>query len=205
MICLGIGGGSGSGKTTLAEALRASIGPERCTLLSFDDYYRDVSFDEIQKLPFGYDDPAALDEPLFLHHVDALLNQQPIDRPNYDFASHSRIGATRYEPAPVLIVEGILLLRSSEVRARLTHGIFVRTPDHIRVVRRIARDVEQRGREVRGVMTQLLRQVLPAHDAHVEPSSSQAGLVLPGDQPVRHLVEAALAHLGLHADRTSLH
>tara|TARA_Y100001970_G_scaffold179520_1_gene218483 strand:+ start:36981 stop:37574 length:594 start_codon:yes stop_codon:yes gene_type:complete len=175
---LGLGGGACSGKTTLARALVA-LEPE-AAVLSFDDYYRDLAhMSPEQRAEVNYDHPDALDTTLFLTHMDALAAGNPADVPVYDMATHTRTGGThRVEPAPLVIVDGILLLVLEECRDRLDFKIFIEAPKDIRLQRRLVRDVAERGRDKAGIEKQFSTSVQPMHEQLVAPSSVHADLVV---------------------------
>jgi uridine kinase len=197
---VGIAGGSGSGKSTLARALCQSFGPAEVQLLNQDMYYRDrqgVPLEERQQV--NYDHPDAFDEELLLAHLTALKAGRAVEQPLYDFARHERSGRTlRVEAARVVIVEGILVLAIEAVRAPLDLKLFVDTPDDIRFLRRLRRDVADRGRSIDSVIEQYLRTVRPMHHAFVEPSRRHADLIVPegGENEVAlGLIRAWIARL----------
>lgn len=178
---IGLAGGTGSGKTTVARAMVASAGPGNALLLPQDAYYRQQS-----ELPFeareltNYDEPAAFDTELLLQHVEALEAGEAVDRPIYDFAHHDRSPATvRTESAPVIIVEGILVLHAPALRERMRLKVFVDAPPDERFIRRLERDVNERGRSAQSVIAQYRRTVKPMHDLFVEPTKQHADLILP--------------------------
>ena len=180
-VLVGIAGGSGSGKSTLARALAGSFGPEQVQLVYQDMYYRDrpgVPLEERRQV--NYDHPDAFDEQLLLAHLSALRAGEAIEQPVYDFATHARAARTvRVPPARVVILEGILVLALDPVRAALDLKLFVDTPDDIRFLRRLRRDVEERGRTIDSVIAQYLSTVRPMHHAFVEPSRRHADLIVP--------------------------
>ncbi len=172
----GICGGSGAGKTTLSRGLVDRLGRTETSVLAFDAYYRDLSH-----LPFAerrrrnYDHPDSLDSELFLEHLDALKRGVDVDVPVYDFSTHTLSGRfERVEAAPVLLVEGILLLAFEEVAARLDYSVFLDVPEDVRLQRRIHRDMTERGRPEDHVRRQFAATVAPMHDAYVEPSRHRA-------------------------------
>ena len=179
---LGICGGSGAGKTTLCERLRERLGETGASVLAFDAYYRDLSH-----LPFAerrrgnFDHPDSLDRDLFLQHLDALKHGIDVDVPVYDFSTHTMTG--RFEhvaAAPLLLVEGILLLASEEVASRLDYSIFMDVPEDVRLRRRIQRDMSERGRPEDHVRRQFAATVAPMHDAFVQPSRHRADRIVAG-------------------------
>ena len=187
VLVIGIAGGSGSGKTTLAKNI-AKYFDERISVLRHDDYYRaqdDIPMEE--RIKTNYDHPHAFDTELLLSHLDALRNGEDVDSPIYDYTNHTRSGEVRHVKAcPVILLEGILILENEAVRERLDMKIFVDTDADVRIVRRILRDVEQRGRSLDSVTKQYLTTVKPMHEAFVEPSKRYADIIIPegGKNPV---------------------
>jgi uridine kinase len=180
-LVIGLAGGTGSGKTTVSEAVRRAAGPERVLILPQDAYYRAQS-----ELPFAvrertnYDEPSAFDTPLLIEQLDALLRGEAVARPVYDFARHDRAEATvRVTPRPVIVVEGILVLHDPALRERLTLRVFVDAPPDERFIRRLERDVRERGRSAQSVIEQYRRSVKPMHDLFVEPTKAHADLIIP--------------------------
>ena len=180
-LVIGLAGGTGSGKTTVAAALVYAAGGERVALLPQDAYYRaqpDVPFEARART--NYDEPGAFDHVLLIHHVDALVAGHTIDRPVYDFEHHDRSNRTiALASAPIVIVEGILVLHDPELRRRLSLKVFVDAPADERFIRRLERDVRERGRSAESVIDQYRRTVKPMHDLFVEPSKQHADLILP--------------------------
>ncbi|MGA0059024.1 MAG: uridine kinase [Planctomycetota bacterium] len=183
ILTVGIAGGTGSGKTTFARALRAALPPGSVALIDHDAYYRDLSHLEPDaRAAVNFDDPASLESELLAEHLDALAAGQSIQKPTYDFAQHVRCAATEtVDAAPVILVEGILVLAAPELRARFDLRLFVDAPTDIRLLRRIRRDIVERGRTIDGIAQQYIGSVRAMHDAFVAPSRSFADLVVPGD------------------------
>ena len=180
-LVIGLAGGTGSGKTTVARAMVAAAGAGNVLLLPQDAYYRAQG-----ELPFeqreltNYDEPNAFDTDLLVVHVDALKNGRSVERPVYDFTQHNRAAATVLtDAAPVIIVEGILVLHSPELRSRMHLKVFVDAPPDERFIRRLERDVNERGRSAQSVISQYRRTVKPMHDLYIEPTKQHADLVLP--------------------------
>ena len=178
----GICGGSGAGKTTLTSCLIERLGATEASVLAFDAYYRDMSH-----LPFAerrrrnYDHPDSLDSALFLQHLDALKHGIDVDVPVYDFSTHTLTGRfERVEAAPLLLVEGILLLAFEGVLERLDYSIFMDVPEDVRLRRRVHRDVTERGRPEDHVRRQFAATVVPMHDAFVQPSRHRADRIVAG-------------------------
>jgi uridine kinase len=179
-LLLGIAGGTGSGKTTLAAKIRDALGDES-TLISHDWYYLDrgsVTPEEREAL--NYDEPDALDNELLASHLDELRLSRSVECPQYDFATHTRRAETVAVPARhVVVVEGILLFAVPALRDRFDLRLFVDTDDDIRLMRRIRRDIVDRGRDLRSVEDQYYKSVRPMHRLHVAPSKQHAHLVVP--------------------------
>ena len=180
-LVIGIAGGTGSGKTTVAQALVAAAGADFVTIVPHDAYYRaQPHVDLAVRAAANYDEPAAFDTELLLEHLDALRRGQAILRPVYDFAAFDRTERTlRLEPTPVVVVEGILVLADRELRRRLDVKVFVDAPPDERFIRRLERDVRERGRTAESVIDQYRRTVKPMHDRHCEPSKRHADLIVP--------------------------
>lgn len=180
-VIIGIAGGTGSGKTSIAHAIFDRVGRDRIEWISHDSYYRDfghLSPDE--KHHINFDHPDSLETDLMVQHLDALCDGSPVEIPQYDFASHSRLPqTTRVEPRRVILVEGILVLGEKALRDRIDIKLFVDTPSDIRFVRRLLRDVKTRGRSVESVVEQYITTVRPMHEEFVEPSKRFADLIIP--------------------------
>ena len=197
---IGLAGGSGSGKTTIAESVLDRL-DGKVALVQHDAYYRhapELSYEDRTKV--NYDHPASLETELLVEHLMALRAGEPIDRPVYDFAVHLRSEDTvRVEPAPVVVVEGILVLAEPELRSELDLKIFVDTDSDVRLARRLMRDIEERGRTVDSVVRQYFETVRPMHIEHVETSKRYADLIIPeGYNPraVATVVELIRSRLG---------
>lgn len=177
---IGVAGGSGSGKTTIAAAVVDALGGE-VALVQHDAYYchrPDLSFEDRARL--NYDHPSSLETELLVKHLVALRNGEAIERPVYDFAQHLRSSAVvMVGPAPVVLVEGILVLSEPELRTELDLKIFVDTDPDVRLARRLDRDIQERGRTVRSVLDQYFATVRPMHIAYVEPSKRFADIIIP--------------------------
>jgi uridine kinase len=194
---LGIAGGSGSGKSTIARAVLAELPPGKGVLLEQDHYYRaqgHLPLSERERV--NYDHPDALELDLLCRHLDALRSGQAIDRPTYDFAVHDRAKTgVKVEPAPVIVVEGILVLADDRLRARFDVKIFVDTDADIRLMRRIRRDLEQRGRAFAQVRKQYYETVRPMHLAFVDPSKRFADVIIPEGGQNRVALDFILSHV----------
>ncbi len=180
-LVIGIAGGSGSGKTTVRTRIVAFFPAGSIIVLEHDDYYRDLShlpFEERAKENF--DHPDALETDLLVRHVDRLIRRQPIEKPVYDFTNHTRTDKTEHiEPRSVIIVDGILTLSEPSLRERMDIKLYVDTPDDIRLIRRIRRDMEERGRSLDSVLEQYELTVQPMHEEFVEPSKRFADVIIP--------------------------
>jgi uridine kinase len=180
-LVIGIAGGTGSGKTTVACKVADALPPGSVLIIEHDAYYRDrrdISFEERSNL--NYDHPDALDNDLLVDHLAALRRGQPVELPVYDFKTHLRLEQTRHvDPAPVIILEGILVFVDARLRRLLDIKIFVDTDADIRVIRRIRRDIEERGRDFDSIRQQYYATVRPMHDQFVEPSKRWADLLIP--------------------------
>ena len=180
-IVIGIAGGSGSGKTTLADTLVSYFGENEVSILRHDNYYKrndDLSYEERAKL--NYDHPDAFDTDLLCEHIRQLKSGRPIDMPVYDYSVHNRSEKTiRIQPNPVIILEGILILAEPRLVELMDFKIFVDTDADERILRRIIRDVNDRGRSLDSVIRQYRETVKPMHDQFVEPSKRKANIIIP--------------------------
>jgi uridine kinase len=194
VLIIGIAGGSGSGKSTLVRALEVDVGSAYLAVLPHDAYYRDGRvLPRDARGERNWDDPDALDNDLLAQHVDDLTAGKAVQRPTYDFATHSRTTATvLVEPRRVVIVEGVLVLALPELRRRFGLAVYVDTPAEERLARRVQRDVAERGRTVDSVLEQFRATVRPMHEAHVEPSKRHAHVVVPWDRGVDQRPAVAL-------------
>jgi len=178
---IGIAGGTGSGKTTVAREIASAFGPSDVVLLEFDHYYRDLTrlSPEI-RASMNFDHPDSLESELLVSHVRALKQGKSINRPCYEFKTHSRTEeAVVIHPSPVLIIEGILTFVYPELRTLLDMKIFVDTEADIRFIRRLERDVKERGRSLENVIAQYKTTVRPMHLEFVEPSKRFADIIIP--------------------------
>ncbi len=180
-LVMGIAGGTGSGKSTVAKNITAGVPKGTCVIIDHDSYYRDHPTMPIEERELlNYDHPDSLDNDLLITHLDAIRAGKPVDIPIYDFVTHARLDEVRHiAPAPVIIVEGILVFVDAEIRKRLDVKIFVDTDADIRVVRRIRRDMEKRGRTFQQIREQYYKTVRPMHLQFVEPSKRWADLIIP--------------------------
>jgi uridine kinase len=180
-LVIGIAGGSGSGKTTISAAVVADIGEDRVALLEHDAYYRDLPYLTLEeRAAINYDHPESLETELLVAHLEALRAGHAVEVPVYDFATHRRMPQTAVVgPRPVIIVDGILILAEPHLRSLMDLKIFVDTDPDLRILRRLKRDVEERGRTIDSVIDQYLATVRPMHLEFVEPSKLHADLIIP--------------------------
>jgi uridine kinase len=180
-LCIGVAGGTGSGKTTVADEIVRRVGRERIAVVNHDRYYRDLSeVDESARLHHNFDHPNALETSLMIEHVRLLRAGRPAPLPVYDFTRHVRQHRVEWvEPRTVILVEGILIFWEAALRALLDVKIFVDTDADIRFIRRLGRDVRERGRTVESVVEQYLGSVRPMHLEFVEPSRRWADVIIP--------------------------
>jgi uridine kinase len=180
-LVIGIAGGSGSGKTTIVQSVVDIVGPEIVIQLPHDAYYREqdhLTYEERTRI--NYDHPDSLENELMIEHVSALRSGQPVDRPVYDFGTHTRSPETvRVEPQAVIIVDGILVLADPELRDLMDLRIYIDTDSDLRLMRRLQRDIVERGRTVDSVLNQYEKTVRPMHLQFVEPSKRYADIIVP--------------------------
>jgi len=186
-IVIGVAGGSGSGKTTVANAIKGGLSESGVVVLQHDSYYknnRNLSMAELQRI--NYDHPDSLDTGLLVYHLKELLAGREVEVPIYDFATHSRKSSgITVKPSRVIIVEGILIFAEKELRDTMDVKIFVDTDSDIRFIRRLKRDIEERGRTMESVVDQYVRTVKPMHETFVEPSKKYADVIVPeGHNPI---------------------
>ena len=199
---IGIAGGSGSGKTTLAKQLADHFG-DRLSLLRHDDYYKaqsDLSMQE--RATLNFDHPDAFDTSLLIEHLDALREGKDVSSPIYDYTKHDRSAdVRRVKAAEVILLEGILILENKELLKRLDIKIFVDTDADVRIIRRIKRDVSERGRDLDSVISQYFATVKPMHEAFVEPSKKQADIIVPEGGMNRVAIEMITERIVSHIEK----
>lgn len=196
---IGVAGGSGSGKTTVTQQVLAAIGPAMVAVLVMDYYYCDqthLSPEERRKT--NYDHPQAFDWPLLIAHVGALRRGEAIEMPLYDFTKDNRSDQTvRLEPAPVIVIEGLFPLFDADLRDMMSLKIFVDTDADVRFIRRLQRDISERGRSTESVINQYLKTVRPMHNKFIEPTKRYADVILPhgANDPAVDIITTKVASL----------
>jgi uridine kinase len=180
-LVIGVAGGSGSGKTTVSRRIHEAVGAEHIVYLQHDSYYYDNShLSSEERSRCNYDHPNSLDTALMVNHLGALITGHPVNVPIYDFTNHSRLEQTiRLLPAPVILVEGILVFAEPDLRALMDIRIYVDTDADIRFIRRLNRDVKERKRTVDSIVSQYMSTVRPMHLEFVEPSKRYADVIVP--------------------------
>lgn len=180
-IIIGVAGGTGSGKTTVAFAILEKVGWNRIALIQHDSYYHDASNLPLEdRGRLNFDHPDALETPLLVEHLKLLRSSQPVQIPTYDFRTHTRLRETRLvNPEPVILVEGILIFAEPALRELFDVKIFVDADSDIRFIRRLERDLKERGRSLDSVVEQYMTTVRPMHLEFVEPSKRYAHVIIP--------------------------
>ncbi|WP_059049196.1 uridine kinase [Paenibacillus senegalimassiliensis] len=181
MLIIGIAGGTGSGKTTVARSVISQLATDKVTFISQDNYYKDQShlvMSEREKN--NYDHPFAFDNELLVEHLTLLKNGEDAYAPVYDFPNHTRSDRTiKLLPNRIVIVEGLFVLYDEKLRELLDIKVFVDTDSDVRILRRVLRDMEERGRSIQSIYQQYLATVKPMHEAFIEPSKKYADLIIP--------------------------
>lgn len=180
-ILLGLAGGTASGKTLVASSVIKSLGSDEVVILDQDAYYRELNdLSDEERARVNFDHPDAFDRELLIDHVQTLLRGRPIEKPIYDYATHSRKEeSVRVEGKTVVILEGILVLEDPALRRLMDMKVFIDTAADLRLIRRIRRDVEQRGRSLESILYQYETQVRPMHDQFIGPSKRYADIIIP--------------------------
>ena len=196
-VALGVAGGTGSGKTSVAEAILEEVGRDRIAFLAQDSYYRDIEWqDDAQLLHHNFDHPDALDNDLLVEHLQALKEGRSVEVPIYDFVRHVRTEETVHvESRPVVLLEGILLFVEPDLRELLDLKVYVDTAADVRLMRRVGRDIEERGRTVDDVFRQYSETVRPMHRQFVEPSKRWADIIVPRGASNRVALEMVIARV----------
>ena len=180
-ILIGICGGTGSGKTTVAKSIFKSLPEKNIAILEQDAYYKDQSHLALEeRVKTNYDHPLAFDTDLLIEHLKDLLDGKSIEKPNYNFSKHTREDfTTTIQPKDIIILEGIMILEDHRLRKLMDIKIFVDTDADVRVIRRITRDINERGRTLESVINQYLGTVKPAHELFIEPTKKYADIIVP--------------------------
>ena len=180
-LVFGNAGGTGSGKTTIADYILKTVGPEKIAFLPHDAYYRDqTGLTQEERAQVNFDHPSSLETELLIEHINKLRNKEAIQLPNYDFKTHTRTQDTiTIKPQPIIVIEGILIFAEPELRDLFDLKIYVDTDADIRFIRRLKRDIEERGRTTESVINQYLDTVRPMHLEFVEPSKRYASVIIP--------------------------
>jgi len=180
-LVIGICGGTGSGKTTITERIISVLSPESVLVLQQDHYYKDFPHLPLEEgARQNFDHPDSFDTPLLIEHVRQLAEGRPVDRPVYDFTKHERASHTvRLNPSPAIILEGILIFENKALCELMDIKIFVDTDADLRFIRRLGRDIRERGRTIESVVSQYMATVRPIHMEFVEPSKRHADVIIP--------------------------
>ena len=196
-VVIGIAGGSGSGKTTVQRRVMERFGTRRIALLDHDAYSRPLDhLSPEQRARFNFDHPDALESDLMVAHLDRLIAGEAVEKPTYSFETHSRLEATQtVEPRPVVLVEGILVLAEPALRERMDVKLFVDAAPDVRLMRRMERDLHERGRSVESVLEQYRRTVRPMHLEFVEPSKRHADVIIPRGGQNQVAIDMVLARV----------
>ena len=178
---IGIAGGTGSGKTTVARRIYQSLHLDSAAFIDYDSYYKELGYLSIEERQrINFDHPDSLDTPLLVHHLERLIAGEAIEKPVYDFTRHTRADETvPVQPRDVVLVDGILLFADATLREMFDLKIFVDTEADVRFIRRLRRDLEERGRSLESVIEQYLKTVRPMHFEFVEPTKRYADIILP--------------------------
>lgn len=180
-ILIGICGGTGSGKSTVAKAIFESLPAKNIAMIEQDAYYKDQTHLPMEeRVKTNYDHPLAFDNDLLIEHLKSLLDRNTIEKPQYDFSQHTRsVGTDKVEPKDIIVLEGIMILEDQRLRDLMSIKIFVDTDADVRIIRRIQRDIKERGRSLDSVIMQYLTTVKPAHEQFIEPTKKYADIIIP--------------------------
>ncbi|MCK8818084.1 uridine kinase [Natroniella sulfidigena] len=180
-VLIGITGGTGSGKTTVAETIIEQLDYEEVAMIEQDAYYKDQSHLSLEeRVETNYDHPFAFDTELLVEHLEQLLARKPIEKPVYSFKEHTRLDeVVTIAPCKAIILEGILVLENKKLRDMLDIKIYVDTDNDVRFIRRLVRDIKERGRDMESVINQYLDVVRPMHQQFIEPTKKYADIIIP--------------------------
>ncbi|HEX6587822.1 MAG TPA: uridine kinase [Longimicrobiales bacterium] len=193
---IGVAGGSGSGKTTVVREIVRALGPSNVAVIHHDSYYRDQPQTLAPDGAVNFDHPDALESELLARHMRTLLGGEPVDIPTYDFRTHSRRPETeRIEPAPAIIVDGLLIFAEAALRDLMDIKVFVDADADQRLMRRLQRDIKERGRDLDSVLEQYRGTVRPMHLEFVEPSKRWADVIIPRGGHNRVALEMIIARV----------
>ena len=202
IMIVGIAGGTGSGKTTITGQIAERLG-DRVTVITHDNYYRahhEMTYEERTLL--NYDHPDAYETELLVEHLAALRRGESVEVPVYDFTIYDRTDATTtVHPAPVIIVEGIVIFAHPQLREQMDVKVYVDADADVRILRRILRDVQERGRSLESVINQYLTTVKPMHEAFVEPSKKYADVIVPSESPNLVALDMLVNRIQAHLDK----
>jgi uridine kinase len=206
MLIIGIAGGTGSGKTTVARSVIERLGTGKVTFISQDNYYKDHSYLSMaEREQINYDHPFAFDNELLIEHLKLLKEGQAAHAPVYDFSVHARSTTETLELKPnnIAIIEGLHVLSDEHLRHMLDIKVFVDTDPDVRILRRVVRDIQERGRTIESIHNQYLTTVKPMHEAFIEPSKKYADLIIPegGENEVGIQLLSVLTEKYLTGDR----
>jgi uridine kinase len=179
-----VSGGSASGKSTVVQEILDKAGLEEVLIIKHDDYYLDQGHLPLEvRYLTNYDHPSSLDNELLFNHLTMLLNGQSIDKPTYDFVNHTRSAVVEHvDPKPIIIVEGILILENEKIRSLSGMNLFVELDDDTRFIRRMLRDMRERGRTLESIITQYESTVKPMFHKHIKPTKRYADVIIPNDR-----------------------
>jgi uridine kinase len=196
-VIIGVAGGTGSGKTTVVREMVRAVGEEQVAVIEHDSYYRDRSELPLEERALlNYDHPDALETDLLIYHLEELRAGRPVEVPSYDFSQHARTQVTRtVQPAQVVLVDGILIFVDKRLRELMDVKVFVDTDGDLRFIRRLERDLKERGRTMDSVVEQYISTVKPMHEEFVEPSKRFADLMIPEGGYNRVAVDILLAKI----------
>ncbi|QGH35053.1 uridine kinase [Gracilibacillus salitolerans] len=180
-VIIGVAGGSGSGKTSVTKAIQNRFADQSVLVIEQDYYYKDQSEVPMEeRLQTNYDHPLAFDNDLLIEHIKELLKQQPVEKPVYDYTMHTRSDdVIPMEPKDVIIIEGILILDDARLMELMDIKVFVDTDADLRIIRRLLRDINERGRSIDSVINQYIQTVRPAHLQFIEPTKRYADVIIP--------------------------